>query len=142
MSEVQRVRLLGGLGCDKASEGGELVHFRHEQARRNVFRGLLGHLHYMYHRIFGCWHRNMSLPLTRDGQTYRVCLRCGMRRHFHLADWKMKGRYYNDVVESTQSKDKSQPVEASTNTTIRVSQFVRSALRGGCDEDVQNTNSA
>lgn len=44
--------------------------------------------------LFRCWHRKMSRPFTRDGCTYRVCLRCGMRRNFDLEKWKMTGSYY------------------------------------------------
>jgi len=44
--------------------------------------------------LFRCWHRKMSRPFTRDGQTFRVCLRCGMRRDFDLDAWKMTGDYY------------------------------------------------
>jgi hypothetical protein len=44
--------------------------------------------------ISRCWHRKMSWPLTRDGCTFRVCLRCGMRRNFDLEKWKMTGGYY------------------------------------------------
>ncbi len=44
--------------------------------------------------LFRCWHRKMSRPFTRDGHTFRVCLRCGMRRDFDLVAWKMTGDYY------------------------------------------------
>lgn len=72
-----------------------IVPFREEQAHSNVFWVVLEHLRYMCNRIVGCWHRRMSFPFSRGGETYRVCLRCGMRRQFDLAKWKMKGRYYN-----------------------------------------------
>lgn len=42
----------------------------------------------------------MSWPLTRDGRTFRVCLRCGMRRNFDLEKWKMTGGYYYGNDES------------------------------------------
>jgi len=44
--------------------------------------------------LFRCWHRKMSRPFTRDGHTFRVCLRCGMRRDFDLDAWKSTGDYY------------------------------------------------
>ena len=28
-------------------------------------------------RAFGCWHLQMSLPFTRDNETYRTCVSCG-----------------------------------------------------------------
>ena len=69
----------------------------HEQPHPNVFAGVLENLHYVCHRIVGCRHRKMSVPFTRGVETYRACLRCGMHRHFDLAEWRMKGRYYNDA---------------------------------------------
>ncbi|HTG87394.1 MAG TPA: hypothetical protein VL907_10190 [Pyrinomonadaceae bacterium] len=47
-------------------------------------------------KLWSCWHRRMSRPFTHDGQTYRVCLRCGVQRHFDLEQWKTKGNYYRD----------------------------------------------
>jgi hypothetical protein len=47
-------------------------------------------------KFWTCWHRRMSRPFTRDGETYRVCLRCGVHRRFDLAQWKMKGSYYRE----------------------------------------------
>ena len=49
-------------------------------------------------RVFVCWHRKMSRPFTRAGETYRVCLRCGMHRQFDLQEWKTKGVYYHPKV--------------------------------------------
>jgi hypothetical protein len=47
-------------------------------------------------RIFGCWHREMSRPFTRDGQAHRVCLECGAQRRFNVETWEMVGSYYYD----------------------------------------------
>lgn len=44
--------------------------------------------------LFGCWHRRMSWPITRDGQTYRSCLKCGVRRSFDVKTWKTCGSFY------------------------------------------------
>ena len=59
-------------------------------------------------KIWSCWHRHMSRPFTRDGETYRVCLRCGVQRRFDLEAWKTKGAYYRDKkvtpAEITQTK--------------------------------------
>jgi hypothetical protein len=46
--------------------------------------------------FWSCWHRKMSRPFTRDGQTYRVCLKCGVRRAFDLQNWKTQGGYYRE----------------------------------------------
>ena len=53
-------------------------------------------------RVFVCWHRKLSRPFTRDGETYRVCLRCGMHRQFDLQEWKTKGNYYNPDLRGGQ----------------------------------------
>lgn len=45
-------------------------------------------------RVFGCWHRDMSLPFSRDNETYRRCVACGARRLFDLERWAMVGPYY------------------------------------------------
>ena len=47
-------------------------------------------------RVFWCRHSSMSRPFTRDGRTYRVCLRCGMRRDFDLTSWNMFGPFYTE----------------------------------------------
>ena len=45
-------------------------------------------------RVFGCWHRNMSRPFTRDGETYRACVECGARRRFDTERWETVGPHY------------------------------------------------
>jgi len=59
-------------------------------------RGFFKHLHYLFLRICSCRHRTMSRPFTRDGDSYSVCVRCGMRRSFDLQTWKATGPFYND----------------------------------------------
>ena len=44
--------------------------------------------------LFRCGHRRMGWPITRDGQTYRACLKCGMRRGFDPKTWKTFGSFY------------------------------------------------
>lgn len=60
------------------------------------FVDALGYVGYVLLRPWTCWHRRMSRPFTRDGETYRVCLRCGVHRRFDLDAWKTKGSYYFD----------------------------------------------
>lgn len=67
---------------------------------------LLGKLRYLFLPMFFCWHRKMSRPFTRDGETYRVCLRCGARRQFDLEQWKTKGDYYNPKEQQNRSASK------------------------------------
>ena len=67
---------------------------------------LLGKLRYVFLPLLFCWHRKMSRPFTRDGETYRVCLRCGVRRQFDLDEWKTKGDYYNPGARHNRSASK------------------------------------
>jgi hypothetical protein len=46
-------------------------------------------------RAFGCWHLQMSLPFTRDNETYRTCVSCGARRRFDLDQWAMVGDFHH-----------------------------------------------
>ncbi len=48
----------------------------------------------VYHRIFGCWHTDMSRPFTVNQETYRMCLKCGAHRAFDIERWQMVGPYY------------------------------------------------
>jgi hypothetical protein len=54
------------------------------------FRPITGALR----RVFGCWHQQLSLPFTRENETYRTCLICGARRRFDLERWAMVGDFY------------------------------------------------
>jgi hypothetical protein len=45
-------------------------------------------------RLFGCRHHTLSRPFTGAGETYVVCLHCGMRRRFDLARWRPEGEFY------------------------------------------------
>ena len=65
---------------------------------------LLGILRYLIPPFFICWHRKMSRPFTRDGETYRVCLRCGIRRQFDLKQWQTKGGYYHPSIRQNQNR--------------------------------------
>lgn len=77
---------------------------------------LLGKLRYLFLPLLVCWHRKMSRPFTRDGETYRVCLRCGAHRQFDLKEWKTKGDYYNprERQNRSASKPRLQLVESGT----------------------------
>ena len=51
-------------------------------------------------RVFGCWHREISLPFTRGNETYRTCVNCGARRRFDLERWAMVGGFYHSQSRS------------------------------------------
>jgi hypothetical protein len=45
----------------------------------------------------GCWHRNMSWPLSVQGSSYRVCLGCGIKRLFDEPSFTSYGPYSYDL---------------------------------------------
>jgi hypothetical protein len=77
--------------------------------RRGRALRLFRKLPYLFTPLLVCWHRKMSRPFTRDGETYRVCLRCGMHRKFDLQQWQTKGEYYNARVRHDASLRESKP---------------------------------
>jgi len=36
----------------------------------------------LFGKLFGCWHKNLTRPLTIENSSYRSCLRCGARKQF------------------------------------------------------------
>jgi hypothetical protein len=42
-------------------------------------------------RLFGCWQHNLSRPITHEGKTYRVCVKCGLSRNFNPNTWETYG---------------------------------------------------
>ena len=57
--------------------------------------GLAALLASYFLRLFGCRHMQMSRPVTLNGETYRFCLDCGVRRRFDVAGWRTHGPYYS-----------------------------------------------
>jgi len=72
--------------------------------------------------LVGCWHRNLSRPFTREGETYRACLNCGARRRFDLIDWRMGGPFFFDTPSAVG------PMEHGSNSNNILS---RSSVRNG-----------
>jgi hypothetical protein len=62
------------------------------------------HFKAAYARLFGCWHREMSRPITRNRKTYCVCLDCGARRAFDTEQWKMVGPYFCEIPPQTEDQ--------------------------------------
>ena len=81
--------------------------YAHERKGRAL--RLLGKLRYVFLPLLVCWHRKMSRPFTRNGETYRVCLRCGMQRQFDLQQWQTKGGYYNARVRQDTPLQEAKP---------------------------------
>lgn len=45
----------------------------------------------------GCWHRKMSWPVRVQGQSYQVCLGCGIKRLFDEQAFQSYGPYSYDL---------------------------------------------
>lgn len=58
-------------------------------------------------RVFGCWHRKVSLPFTRGAETYQTCVNCGARRRFDLDQWTIVGGFYYPTDENNEAFDRS-----------------------------------
>jgi hypothetical protein len=55
--------------------------------------------------FFGCPHKEMSRPFSRQGETYRVCINCGARRSFDGETWNSSGPYYFKPARSADLQD-------------------------------------
>ncbi len=44
--------------------------------------------------MFGCWHKRMSRPVTRNDVTFRSCINCGARRKFDMESFRTSGPFY------------------------------------------------
>ena len=62
--------------------------------RSGLVTDRIGRVKKIFRRMFGCWHRHMSLPFTRGSETYRTCVDCGARRRYDLEQWRMVGAFY------------------------------------------------
>jgi hypothetical protein len=87
---------------------------RVEGRTARLFHGMVG---YLSSGSVTCRHRRMSRPFTNDGETYCVCLRCGMQRAFDLDTWEMRGPYYNDSRRTVRSMAKTKPHEIHESET-------------------------
>ena len=47
--------------------------------------------------VRGCWHRRMSWPVRAEGQSYQVCLGCGVKRLFDEKDFRAYGPFHNNL---------------------------------------------
>jgi hypothetical protein len=45
-------------------------------------------------RWFGCWHKRLGRPVTRDRVTFRSCIECGARRRFDTERFQSLGPFY------------------------------------------------
>ena len=75
---MQAVSELGGY-ASKAIESSE------EHSGRKI--GFVG-------RIFGCWHKRLTRPITSERTTYQSCLECGARKRFDARTFRSSGAFY------------------------------------------------
>lgn len=45
-------------------------------------------------KLFGCWHKDLTRPLTIENSSYRACLHCGARKHFDPNNLKTFGSFH------------------------------------------------
>jgi len=74
-------------------------------------------------KLWSCWHRKLSRPFTHEGETYRVCLKCGMRREFDLETWKTGHSYYFPRVRTRHIK----PANIITQGKLRLIKLKRAS---------------
>lgn len=63
-------------------------HAERTRALNNAAQRLVARL------VGGCWQHDLSRPFTRNGKTYRVCMKCGLSRDFNLNTWETHGASY------------------------------------------------
>ncbi len=71
---------------------GTLEHYSHSE--RTTLGTVFSRMASRVGEIFGCQHKQMSRPFSRQGETYRVCINCGARRTFDATTWKSSARPY------------------------------------------------
>jgi len=49
-------------------------------------------------RVFGCWHMKLSRPITKNSNTYRYCVKCGLRRNYDLKNSQSTGSFYSPSI--------------------------------------------
>jgi len=48
----------------------------------------------LFGKVFGCWHKNLTRPLTIENFSYRACLHCGARKRFDAQNLKTFGSFH------------------------------------------------
>ena len=48
--------------------------------------------------LFGCWHKELTRPITTDEGSYRSCLECGAHTVFDTTSFKTLGGFYYPPV--------------------------------------------
>ena len=79
---------------------GTLEQYSNDDSRRiaDITRGLGSWLV----GIFGCTHKQMSRPFSRQGENYRVCIGCGAHRRFDPQTWDSRGPFYYKAASTSE----------------------------------------
>jgi hypothetical protein len=57
----------------------------------------------IFGKLFGCWHRELTKPITSKRNTYRACLDCGARRKFDPTEFRSTGPFYYPPAVKSES---------------------------------------
>lgn len=77
---------------------GTLEHYSNREPRISTLGVTVGK---WFGEIFGCTHKEMSRPFSRQGESYRVCISCGARRRFDQQSWNSAGPFYYKPATTT-----------------------------------------
>ena len=79
---------------------GTLEQYSNDDSRRiaDITRGLGS----WFIGIFGCTHKQMSRPFSRQGENYRVCIGCGAHRRFDPQTWDSRGPFYYKAASTSE----------------------------------------
>ena len=48
----------------------------------------------LFGKLFGCWHKRLTRPMTSERTTYQACVDCGARKNFDTATFRSQGSFY------------------------------------------------
>lgn len=60
------------------------------EANENALGDKIG----IFGKLFGCWHKRLARPITRNRVSYQACLECGARRKFDTERFRTSGPFY------------------------------------------------
>ena len=57
----------------------------------------------LVNRLLGCWQQDLSRPFTRNGKSYRVCVKCGIYKSFNLETFRTQGAPHVPLASQSQN---------------------------------------
>jgi len=55
-----------------------------------------------FSKVFGCWHKRLGRPVTRNRVTFRSCIECGARKKFDMERFQTMGPFYYPPTVKTE----------------------------------------